>query len=91
MSERKESVNERKEGRKGPTKKSGTIKCIRLQEKALIYHLKIFFLRSFFHSAFMSHVTKSKAGKVEAKRFSADISAFVQVFTGLSSSCTPFG
>ena len=89
MSERKESVNERKEGRKGP--KSGTIKCIRLQEKGLIYHFKIFFLRSFFHSAFMSHVTKSKAGKVEAKRFSADISAFVQVFTGLSCSCTPFG
>ena len=49
MSERKESVNERKEGRKGP--KSGTIKCIRLQEKGLIYHFKIFFLRSFFHSA----------------------------------------
>ena len=77
MSERKESVNERNEGRKGPTKKSGTIKCIRLQEKALIYHLKIFFLRSLFHSAFMSHVTKSKAGKVETKRFFADIFAFV--------------
>ena len=74
-----------------PNKKSGTIKCIRLQEKAQIYHLKIFFLRSFFHSAFMSHVTKSKAGKVQAKRFSADISAFVLVFTGLSSCCTPSG
>ena len=40
----------------------------------------------------MSHARKSKASKVEAKRFFAGMSAFVQVFTGLSSSSgTQFG
>ena len=50
--------------------------------------LENFLLEKFFS---LSHVTKSKAGKVEAKRFSSGISAFLKVFAGLSSSCTPFG